>query len=149
MRRWLTVMNATITHPPKCHTTVSAITMRINVRCSPSCSLSSVKGSEKKTQKFKIHFEVIERTLPFLIGFPSLKAMGASLNFGTMTLGLKLAGGYCEIPLQYDEHHVYLPFNPAERSYYSGMRKSVYALMPSPAIQSAVQDNTNLAAQPI
>ncbi len=39
--------------------------------------------------QFKIPFDVIGGSLPFLIGFPSLKAMGANLSFGNMTLGLK------------------------------------------------------------
>ncbi len=45
------------------------------------------KSEASTTFKFTVHFDVIEGSLPFLIGFPALKAMGAKSKFQQNGLG--------------------------------------------------------------
>lgn len=59
---------------------------------------------------FKIHFEVIEGYLAFLLGLPSLKKVGETLSLKYMTLSLSLSGKYCPFKVEKDGDHVYLTF---------------------------------------
>eukprot|EP00171_Calliarthron_tuberculosum_P004551 IDg4551t1 len=65
-----------------------------------------------KIAKFNVKFDVIEGNLPFLIGFPSFKAMKASLNFNKFTLGFMLINEYIKVALEHDNNHLYLPLRP-------------------------------------
>ncbi len=85
------------------------------------------KSKDNKTLNFKIHFDVIDGSLPFLIGFPSLKAMGANLNFASMTLGINVSDGYHKIQLEHNQHHLYLPFRLVKRSYGNSKKESYYS----------------------
>lgn len=77
-----------------------------------------LKSKDDEEVTFKVHFDVIPGNLPFLIGWPSLRAMRANINCEYMNLGLKLKGNFYRVPLIGDEHHVYLPFQLKSRSYY-------------------------------
>jgi len=70
-------------------------------------SHKSVKGY---ITRFQVHFDVIPGSLPFLIGWPSLKAMRANINCEFMNLGIKVNNRYSRIPLKDGGHHVFLPF---------------------------------------
>lgn len=75
---------------------------------------------------FKIHFDVVPGNLPFLIGWPSMKAMKATLNCEYLNLGIKINDQYYRIPLQEDPHHVYLPFTARKSPYYKAISKTDY-----------------------
>ena len=78
-----------------------------------------LKSTTGEPVTFKIHFDVIEGNLPFLIGLPSLRAMRASVNCELIRLGFKLKGVFHRVKLSLDEHHLYLPFRSSLSSYYS------------------------------
>eukprot|EP00171_Calliarthron_tuberculosum_P005577 IDg5577t1 len=67
-------------------------------------------GRQEDLVEFQIKFDVIPGHLPFLIGFPALKAMKANLNFKFNTLGMYLHEKYARIPLHSDKNHLYLRF---------------------------------------
>ena len=74
------------------------------------------KGKNNEEVPFKIHFDVIPGQLPFLIGWPSLRAMKANLNCEYLNLGIKVDGKFIHIPLNSCQYHVYLPFHNRRRS---------------------------------
>lgn len=64
--------------------------------------------------EFQIVFDVVEGEIPFLIGFPSIKAMKAISNFEYMDIAFRLNGKYCRLDLVEDNHHVHLPFTSVD-----------------------------------
>ena len=57
---------------------------------------------------FDIHFDVVDGSLPFLIGLPTLTAMNATLNFIRASLTMEINSvRYC-LKLQRDTSHIYL-----------------------------------------
>eukprot|EP00171_Calliarthron_tuberculosum_P023568 IDg23568t1 len=79
-------------------------------------------SNKKEIAKFHIKFDVIPGELPFLIGYPSLKAMKANLNFKFNEIGFHLRDKHVRIKLETDENHIYLPFGQscASSSRFSG-----------------------------
>lgn len=69
-----------------------------------------LEGQNKEKVHFNISFDVIEGDLPFLIGWPSLRAMKANINCEHMNLGVRVNDGYHRLKLHTDDDHVYLPF---------------------------------------
>lgn len=72
-------------------------------------SCNNKDGSDK--QEFDITFDVIEGSLPFLIGLPSLRNMKGNLNFDRNFLGLRLNDAYIRVELLHFDSHLYLPFS--------------------------------------
>ena len=59
---------------------------------------------------FDVSFDVIDGDLPFLLGLPSLMAMGATLNHKYLSLSLSLRGKYERLRLVRTGDHISLPF---------------------------------------
>ena len=66
------------------------------------------KGNKRCS--FKIHFDVIPGSLPFLVSWPTLRAMKATLYCEYESLGVKVDGRYHRINLEACDHHIFLPF---------------------------------------
>ncbi len=96
------------------HDTLFAIPM-------PSKLRNNVKTPRCDYAEFRIKFNVIEATLPFLIGLPSLRFMKATLNFNYLCLGLHIGNQYLRVDMKADRNHAYLPFrsNSEQRSHCS------------------------------
>ena len=78
-----------------------------------------MQTSKGDTVSYMIHFDVIEGSLPFLIGLPSLRAMRANLNCEFLSLGFKIRGSYQRVKLFMDNNHLYLPFRARQHTYQS------------------------------
>ena len=76
------------------------------------------KAKDKSHTSFQIHFDVIPGTLPFLVGWPSLRAMKANINCEYLNMGIKVDGKYSRIPLKDRKHHAFLPFRSGIKSQY-------------------------------
>lgn len=90
------------------HRSISALFMPFECR-------SNLQNNRDQDQRntiieFDIIFDVIPRNIPFLIGTPTLRKMGANINYRYNSLGMSLGGQYHRIPLQQDNCHVYLHF---------------------------------------
>lgn len=59
--------------------------------------------------EFEVAFDVIEGYLPFLLGLPSLFAMGATLDHKYHTLVLIFNGKYHRLQMEQDGDHLYMP----------------------------------------
>lgn len=70
----------------------------------------SMDQNNNPTVQFDVAFDVIEGNLPFLLGLPSLIAMGATLNHKYLTLGFSLNGKYNRLQLVKNGDHICLPF---------------------------------------
>ena len=77
---------------------------------------SKFKGKNNEEVPFKIHFDVIPGQLPFLIGWPSLRAMKENLNFEYLNLSIKVGGKFIRIPLNSCQYQIYLPFHNRSRT---------------------------------
>jgi len=91
----------------------------------------SVKDGTATTEtiKFNVNFDVLDGDLPFLIGFPTLKAMQGTLNFKYMTMGIQINDSYYRIPLRENGNHALIDFKPSGSSYFSnpGTTPSMYS----------------------
>lgn len=68
--------------------------------------------------EFNIQFDVIDGSLPFLIGLPSLMAMKSNINFKYVSLGIFIESNYQRIPLVHNDGHINinLPFTATVKS---------------------------------
>lgn len=67
---------------------------------------------EQSEVGFDVAFDVIDGDLPFLLGLPSLRSMGAVINHKYRTLSFTLNGSYQRLKLIDRNDHIFLPFHP-------------------------------------
>ena len=69
-----------------------------------------------KRCQFEIQFDVIPGSLPFLVNWPTLRAMKATLYCEFESLSVKVDGHYHRIGLRACERHVFLPFRSGKNN---------------------------------
>jgi len=74
---------------------------------------------DNKKVEFNISFDVIEGDLPFLIGFPSLELMDATVGCRTKILSLTVDKLVYRVQMICDGTHIFLPVIEPKGSYYS------------------------------
>lgn len=85
----------------------------------PSLFAIKMPFASKRTDRsdgieFDVAFDVIDGELPFLLGLPTLLAMGANVHLGFMTMSFHYGGKYHRLKMVKEGDHIYLPFHPTE-----------------------------------